>query len=163
MKTLFIRSQAGRVLVVGSYSRQWGELTEVWPDEDFHGVSYAELRRLGDGRHEVEFNPSAPSRTGPGPRVVSMADQIGAIEFECDLGLLSKELAAREVAVLCLSNEVEAVLAGASAGMRERVCLFAREANDVPGDEDDVSIGRPDLPRSVIRAIVAACGGVQGV
>ncbi|MCP3166605.1 hypothetical protein [Myxococcus qinghaiensis] len=163
MKTLFIRSQAGRVLVMSSYSRQWGELTEVWPGEDFHGVTYAELRRLGDGRHEVEFNPSVSSHSGPGPHVVSIADQIGAIEFECDLGLLSKDLAAREVAVLCLSNEVGAVLAGASAEMRERVCLFAREANEAPGDEDDVYIGRPDLPRSVIRAIVAVCGATQGV
>ncbi len=163
MKVLFIRLQAGRVLVMSLFSRKWSELTEVWPGEDFHGVTYAELRKLGDGRHEVELNPSVPSRTGPNSEVVSIADQIGAIEFECDLGLMSKELATREVAVLCLSNEVGAVLAAASAEMRERVCLFAREANHAPGDEDHVSIGRPDLPRDVIRAIVAACGAAQGV
>ncbi|NVJ20674.1 hypothetical protein HUW62_05530 [Myxococcus sp. AM011] len=163
MKVLFVRSQAGRVLVMSLFSREWLEQAEVWPGEDFHGVTYAELRKLGDGRHEVELNPSVPSRTGPNSQVVSIADQIGAIEFECDLGLLSKELATREVAVLCLSNEVGAVLAGASPEMRQRVCVFAKAANEVVGDEDDVYIGRPDLPRGVIRAVVAACSVAQCV
>ncbi|WIG92886.1 hypothetical protein [Myxococcus sp. SDU36] len=157
MTALFIRTQSGRLLVMRGHSGQSGELSEVWPGEDFYGVTYSELRRLGDGRHEVEFATNRSSRTGLAQRIVSIVEEVGAIEFECSLGMLSKQMAAREVALLCMSNTIDAVLAGASAEMREHVCLFVRAANAVPGDEDDVSIGRPNLPRSVIREVVAAC------